>query len=613
MSKRKITILVCVLALAALAACSTATPSPGTGQAAQTTGGAAAAASPTGATAATVLAENTAPRAVDTSATDSSEAVAITLSGASIAADGAGVQVDGSRATITAAGTYRISGTLDDGQIVVDSEDDAPVQLILAGAAIRSATSAPIYVKQALSVTVILADGTQNSLADGATYVYASADEDEPNAALFSDDDLTITGGGALAVTGSYNDGIASKDGLTIAGGTIAVTAADDGIRGKDYLVVEGGSVTVQAGGDGLKSDSADDPAEGYIAVKGGALDITASGDGMQAETDLVVSAGDLSVVAGGGSGASVSADVSAKGLKAGVSLTLDGGTFAVSAADDALHADSDLTVNGGAFTIAAGDDGVHGETYLTVNGGDITITESYEGLESANITLNAGTVVLVSSDDGVNAASGDGAANEAGVRGGGFPPQGGPGGAAGGGSYTLAINGGTLVVDAAGDGLDANGTITMSDGLVVVNGPTERMNGALDYDGGFSISGGTLVAAGSAGMASAPGAGSGQNALMLFFTENQPAGTLVSIQNSAGAQVLTFAPSKVFQSLAFSSPALATGETYTVVLGGSASGDATAGLYSGAGYTPGTEYASFTVESALTQVGSGGGGGRLR
>lgn len=613
MIKRAISlVLLCLLALGGLAACAAPAaqgsdnqPTQGTGQTSATSS----AGDTSGVTATTVLAEKTQPAIADTSETDSSSAVEITLNGTTIAADSPGVTVDGSTATITAAGSYRLSGTLDDGQIVVDSEDQAPVQLILAGVSITSATSAPIYIKQAGSAEIVLADGTENTLADAANYVYASADQDEPNAALFSDDDLTIFGGGSLTVVASYNDGIASKDGLTILGGTITVTAADDGIRGKDALIIRGGALTVTAGGDGLKSDNADDASRGYIAIEGGSFDITAGGDGMQAETDLVVTGGEGTIVAGGGSGAPVSEDVSAKGLKAAASITVDGGSFDISAADDGVHSDGDITVNGGALRIATGDDGIHADANVTVNGGSVTVTESYEGLEGASITLNSGAISLVSSDDGVNAAGGDGGA---GPGWGGGPGRGGPGRAPmGGGNYTLTINGGTLVVDAGGDGIDANGTITMTDGLVIVHGPTISMNGALDYDSGFAISGGTLIAAGSARMAAGPDASSSQNAVLLFFRQMQEAGTLVRIEDSAGNGVLTFAPSKPYQSLAFSSPALATGETYRVLLGGSAAGSVSDGLYSDASYTPGAEEASFTISSVVTQI--GGGRGRFR
>lgn len=611
-------LLPCLLAVTVLAACNTTTAQStdtttntqpvqvvqNTSAGTNTPTQASTSTAPASVTATTVLAENTAPITIDetatATATESSNIVQITLQGDTITTEGTGVTVEGSVATITSGGTYNISGILNDGQIVVDAADEETVYLILSDATIHNSTSAPLYVRQATAIEIILADGSDNSLTDGGSYVYATAEEDEPNATLFSDDALVISGSGTLTIQGNYNDGIASKDGLTILGGTLNVTAVDDGIRGKDYLIVEDGTITVNAGGDGLKSDNADDVTLGYLALSGGTFNITAGGDGMQAETDLVVTAGDLTVVTGGGSSTTFNADLSLKGLKAGVNLVLEGGTFSINAADDALHSNSDLTINGGTFTIASGDDGVHGETNLTINGGNIQIVDSYEGIESANITLNAGTVSIVSSDDGVNAARNDGTTAAAGGPGGG---RGGPGG-----TFTLTINGGTLTVNSAGDGLDANGTITMTDGLVIVNGPTERMNGALDYDGGFSASGGTLVAVGSAGMASAPDSTSSQNALLLYFNAPQPAGTTIHIEDSSGNTVLTFTPDKSYQSLAFSSATLVGGETYQVYLGGNTTGDTTNGLATEGTYSGGTVYTSFMVSNVVTQVGSGGG-----
>ena len=220
---------------------------------------------------------------------DANKATLITLNGDTIKADGKGVTVDGSKATITAAGTYSIRGTLADGQIIVNTKDKEPVKLILNGATLSSASSAPIYVMDAEETVIILADNTENRISDGKKYVFANPTDDEPNAAIFSKSDLTIYGGGSLTVTGNFNDGIASKDGLVIASGTIAITAADDGIRGKDYLVVRDGRITVNAKGDGLKSDDAEDATKGYIAIENGVLKITAGGDAIQAETDVAV------------------------------------------------------------------------------------------------------------------------------------------------------------------------------------------------------------------------------------------------------------------------------------------------------------------------------------
>ena len=174
---------------------------------------------------------------------DAASEFAVTLADGATSG-GNGLEVDGDVVTITRAGTYRISGTLSDGQIVVETAEQDVVRLVLDGVDVSSSTGAALAVLDAGKVVVILEAGSQNALADAATYVFASADEDELNAAVHSAADFTISGDGSLAVTGRFNDGIAGKDGLVIAGGTITVDAADDGICGKDYLVVTGGTLT---------------------------------------------------------------------------------------------------------------------------------------------------------------------------------------------------------------------------------------------------------------------------------------------------------------------------------------------------------------------------------
>lgn len=562
---------------------------------------------------------------------DAASAEAILLDGDSINADAEGVQVEGQIARIVASGTYSLSGTLNDGQIIVETESDAPVRLVLNGVSLASSTSAAINIAQAEKVILILADGSQNTISDAASYVYPDTETDEPNAAIFAKSNLSIGGSGTLTIKANFNDGIASKDGLIIAGGTINLSAIDDGIRGKDYLVVKNGNLTVNAGGDGLKSDNEDDAAKGYVAIEDGVFNISAGGDAITAQTDVLISSGSFTLSSGGGNSASLAEDASAKGIKAVANLNIDGGTFNIDAADDALHSNSNLVINAGTFSIASGDDGMHADATLTINEGEINITQSYEGIESAVITINAGTIHVTASDDGINVAGGvdgsgvamPGERQRPGALQGAQPPQGGgaqppQGGMPPGGqqdafnansSYYLYIHGGYIIVEARGDGIDVNGAMEMTDGMVLVNGPTEDMNSALDYDAGFKLSGGFFVAAGSAGMAMAPGTASSQNSVLVYLSSAQPAGTLFHIQNSAGEDILTFAPSKAYQSVAFSSPELVNGETYTVFTSGSSSGSNTDSLYQGGSYTAGTQGESFTISGVVTQVGSGGRG----
>ena len=499
--------------------------------------------------------------------------------------------VSGSKFTITSAGTYNISGTLADGTIIVSTEDDETVRLILNGVDISSSTTAPINVENASKVIVILADNTINVINDATIYDYPSSDVDEPNAAIFSTADLTIYGNGELMVNGNFNDGIASKDGLLIRNASVTVTAVDDGIRGKDYIIGANCDLSVSAKGDGLKSDNEDDAALGYISIESGAFNIISGGDAINATTDLLIKDGIFSLVSGGGS-SKTAGDTSTKGMKANVNVIIDAGEFSISSADDAIHSNNSIVINGGIFMISSGDDGIHADEQLTFNGGEITITKSYEGVESSNITIEDGAISIVASDDGLNVAGGTDGSGWGG-------PQGGFSSSS---DYHLNMNGGYVFINSKGDGVDVNGAVTMTNGTIVVSGPADNGNAALDYDASFVISGGFVLATGSSGMAQMPGTSSTQKSVLITLSSAQQASTLVHLQNSSGETLFTYKPAKQFQSIAFSSPDLVNG-SYSLYLGGSAMGDEVDGLYYNGSYSGGTLAKSFTVSSINTSV----------
>jgi len=526
--------------------------------------------------------------------TDPSGAVQIKLNGDFITVSPSnGATVASSTVTITSAGTYRISGSLTDGQIVVNT-NDKEVTLILDGVNVHCSNNSPIYVESAKDVYIILEENTNNYVSDGAAYVLATG-ESEPNAAIFSKSDLKISGDGSLTVDANYNDGIASKDELKIEDCTITVTSVDDGIRGKDSIEIEDATLTLDVGGDGLKSDNEEDASRGYIGVESGTISITSQGDAIQAETNIVIVDGEFTLTTGGGSNSVISTSDSAKGIKANSSITINGGSFAINAADDAVNANGNITINGGNFTISTGDDGIHADTSLTVNGGDINIAESYEGMESAIVTVNEGDIHIASSDDGINVVGGNDASgmNQGpGFGGGGFPGQ---DQFTYSSEYYLQINGGYIYIDAYGDGIDINGKVEMTAGYLIINGPTSNANGAVDT-GTFTITGGYLVAVGSSGMAQAPGASSVQESVLLNFGSTIQAGTLINIQSTSGEQIVSFVSTKQYSSMALSTPTLTAGTTYNVYGGGSSTGTVKDGIYTGGTYTPGTLYGSFTA-----------------
>lgn len=542
-----------------------------------------------------------------------------------IIVEGTGAIVSGQTVEITSGGTYYLSGTLDDGQVIINSLDEENVYLVLNGVNLTSKTSAPIYVKSAKNTIIELVDGTQNIITDSDSYVLEDPSSDEPNAAIFSKDDLKIKGTGSLTVNANYHHGIVSKDDLEIKNGIINVNATADGIKGKDSVVIEGGTLTIMAGGDGIQSSNATDTTKGYVTIEDGVIDITATLDGIQAETDLLINNGTLTLQTGGGSensstkssttdsmwgkwgqpstsndSSTTETSSSAKGLKAGNSITLNEGIITIDSSDDAIHSNNLITINGGDYTVSSGDDGVHADSSLEINGGSVNILKSYEGLESTDIIINDGTMHVVASDDGVNAAGGNDGSSLSGR-----PGQNQFSASTG----SIEINGGYLYVDASGDGIDANGSITLSNGFVIVNGPTNGGNGALDYDASFNITGGTLIGAGSSQMAQTPSTSSTQPILNIN-TSSLNAGELINVTDSNGTNILTFAPNKTVQSIIISTSDLKLNNTYTISSGGSSTGTEVDGIYEGGSYSNGTELGTVTLSSVITSLGQSGGMG---
>ncbi len=262
----------------------------------------------------------------------------------------------------------------------MNSDAEGKARIVLDNASITNNAGSAFVVTAADEAVVVLADGSENFLTDGTDYD-TSAD-DAPNAALFSMADLTIGGTGSLTVTGNTNDGISSKDGLVIQGGTITVTATDDGIRGKDYLIIEDGTVTVESGDDGLKSDNETDDTVGYTSLKGGTIEVAAGDDGIHAEGDLAITGGKLTITK------------SNEGLE-GATITVAGGATSVTASDDGVNASSGT---GTADTAGQGGGGMADDgSLLTISGGTLLVNSEGDGLDSNGATVITGGTTVVS------------------------------------------------------------------------------------------------------------------------------------------------------------------------------------------------------------------------
>lgn len=491
------------------------------------------------------------------------DATTIALSGQSATATGTGAEVTDGVVTITAGGTYVVTGTMTEGRVLVNAPKEE-VTLVLQDASITCSTGSPLYVYKSKATTLYLPEGTDSTLTDGTDYTfsdsYSSAEEEEPNACLYSKSDLVIAGSGSLTVNANYNNGITGKDTLFIQKASVTVTAVNHGINGKDSLTIKDADITVTSGGDALRSTYDSDPTLGYLVITGSALKLTAGEDGIQAETTLTISGGTATVTTAGGAGQSISDDTSAKGLKAGTQVTVTGGTFQLNCCDDAIHSNGNVTISGGSFTIATGDDGMHADDTLSISSGTIDITRSYEGLEGAKVLISGGKISIVASDDGINAAGGS---DQSGFGGFGFAPD----AFGGSGDYLIRISGGVVTVNVSGDGIDSNGDIEVTGGELYISGPTSNGDGAIDCDGSATITGGIVVAAGSTGMAENFGTASTQGSILVNLSGS--AGQTITLKDSDGDILASFTPAKAFGCVVVSAPGVAQGGTYTIAAGG--------------------------------------------
>ena len=509
---------------------------------------------------------------------DYSECTDITLSDSTASCSDSSVTVADGSVTITKAGTYKFSGTFT-GQIIVNAGDSDKVQLVLDNASITKEGSAALYIINADKVFITTVKGTENTLSSMGEFA-SSDDATNVDGAIFSKSDITFNGSGTLNVKCESKHGIVTKDDLKITGGTYNITSASQGLSGKDSVRIAGGNITVTSGTDGIHSENTDETEKGYVYISGGTLNITSGKDCIDASGTVEIKDGTFTFKAGGGSSEKTTGDSteSYKGIKADGVLTISGGTFDIDTLDDAIHSSADVTVSGGTLDISTGDDGIHSGKNTVVSGGEINIAKCYEGLEGQTVTVSGGKVTLTSSDDGINAAGGD----NQGV-GGGFGPD----------SFSadseakIAITGGEIHVNASGDGLDSNGDIEISGGTVYVYGPTSNGNGSLDYENNAVITGGTVIMAGSSGMAMNFGSESTQGSI-LASTGNASAGTAVKLTDSSGNVIAEFTPTVSFQTVVISTPNITSDGTYTLTVGDSTQEITMSGYIYGSGMSGG-------------------------
>lgn len=551
------------------------------------------------------------------------DAVIVLLPDGSAEIEGTGAQAQENVLTISQGGAYTLSGAWTQGQVVVNAGKNDLVTISLDGVEMINDSAAALYVEQAQRVTLLLMQDTQSRIVSGEQIDVTNAEPDESatGGAVHVRAGLVIDGEGALFVGGYLNNGIHCTDMLTLSGGKLTVEAKNDGLKGKDGVVIDAGELTVTASGDAVQSEDdlvvnggvvhlitgsgrqtaaenmQDFSPERFSLTEGTAPDApapgserfempmpegngmpatefssqpTPAGQGRQgaAERNSGARTNGMNGKNGGMGGmpwetAGTDSGISRKGLKAAAGLYVNGGRLLIDTQDDALHAGTEIVICGGEMTLYSDDDGIHADERVEIRDGSVTVANSYEGIEAPQICVSGGSVQVTATDDGMNASDGSGSGGimrgwltQMNTNSGTLP--------------TLLISGGNVYVNAQGDGLDSNGDLLITGGYVIVEGPTNSGNGALDCgteSGGVCrVSGGTVLAMGAAGMAESFDAGSEQCSFMT--TMNVSAGQELIILDETGRELMRWTPQKSAQSVVFSCGELALGHTYTLSSG---------------------------------------------
>ncbi|MBQ4317407.1 MAG: carbohydrate-binding domain-containing protein [Clostridia bacterium] len=519
-------------------------------------------------------------------------------------------EVDGEY-LITKEGTYLLSGEINNKTVHIKAQDTDKIQLVLDGVTISNTNSPAIYIESADKVFITLNENTENEITVGETMQDETLD-----GAIFSRADLTINGSGSLDVKSDCKHGIVSKDDLVIVDSTVNVTSKNVSLDGKDCVKISNATLNLQAGSDGIRSDNAEDASRGYVYIESGKINIVSSNDGIQAETAIKIQNGEFNIVSGNGSnGRLTDSTESYKGIKASSDVLIHNGNFNIDSLDDAIHSNNTICIEGGKFNLKSSDDGIHADADLAISSGEIIIAKSYEGLESSRIFVSGGSIDIIASDDGLNAAGGNDASAENNPFG--QEEQGGFGKHQGGfgkdvfdnGIGEIVISGGYLHINASGDGVDSNGSFTLSGGVVLVSGPTNNGNGAFDYGKSAKVTGGILMAAGSSGMAQGFSEAENQGA-MLVTVGNQNAKTSIALCDEDGNCIVTFIPIKSYQTLVVTSPEIKQGGKYKILVGATAENTDSNGYAHNTTVSNGTTASEITMTELIYGNGGFGGGG---
>jgi len=492
----------------------------------------------------------------DTDTTIPANATTLHFNGTSCTASGRGASVNNSSGkrsvTISTAGTYVLSGSSTEYIIYVRAKDTDKVRIVLNGVSLSNSRGPAIHAVTADKVFLTLAQGTQNTLADGELYILTQ-DGTTVDAAIFSHTDLTINGSGSLTVNGNFKHGIASKDDLRITGGKITVNALNVGLEGKDCVKIGGGEITVNAGSDGVRSNNDKDPTRGFVYMENGKLTVTAANDAIQAQTVVKLAGGEVSLTAGGGHTDTATDTKSHKGIKAVSDVLISGGTLKVNAREDAIQSDAAVLISGGELELQTANDAIQADHAIEQTGGSITVIASYEAFEARYLVLSGGNAHLTSEDDAINglAEDHDTAKNPVGS--------------------AVLLSGANVCIYSGKDGIDVDGSLAVTGGAVLIYGTTEESR-VFDYNSSAALTGGVFAALGGENFL-VPFTGAINQATFACRMTEQAAGTPFTLIDENDKAIFSVTSEYAYQTALVSAPTILKAKTYGIAIGGTVSG----------------------------------------
>ncbi len=459
-----------------------------------------------------------------------------------ITSDNANVRIsnEGKTARIEREGIYMVSGSIADGQLIVAVNDTEKVQLILNGASITSATSAAIQVISADKVFVTTAEGTENTLKNGGTYVTDATTN--VDGAVFAKADMTFNGKGSLTVEAVAGHGIVCKDDLVFTSGSYTIKSERHALNAKDSLRVAGGTFTIDSGKDAIHAEHTTNPERGYVYIANGSFTINSTGDGISASNEVLLAGGNFTINT---KGTPDDATASAKAIKSDILVTIQSGEYTIDAVQDIINA-KDIRIEGGTLMLKAGDDALQADSAVAILGGTIKISDSSDGIKAVTVDLAGGDVTIKARKDGLNAVLDESASETK------KTPY-------------VHVSRGIHKIDAGNDGIDSKGGFTVSGGAVYVSGAADSTKRAVSCSGEVALTGGTFVAVGT--MELQDGFGKNGNTPLVTLSVAGTAGTDISLCDG-DTVLVSFKADKDFSTVTVSTYQLEAGKEYNLFIG---------------------------------------------